>query len=508
MIARYVFDGVIDAKLVEELALGQHPAIEQDLVWMARRGELAGVVVKPPRYSATSIQWHADCERKFYWPTIAGLDSPPTESMRFGTKLHLHQERWLKHGTPQGDDVAGKLAALGAIMLPKPFTPGLQVEQPFELDPARTGLPVTITGTADFVIAPHDSEGRPDHSARHFVLGDHKTMKSRRYFHEKTKAWLSKNIQSNVYAYAKWIAMFEAGWRELRVVDKRWFYYFREDKQVELLKQPDTLEHVRECFETDVKPRVLAMAEMVSAAPRVTDVPANESACDAYGGCPHRARCFGFGQGSKVMGVLAGNFSKGAIAAKAAGTQPPPPKGAKTAPTAVNPPAPRPFTPKAAPPQDAVEDMEQEGEQQEQQQEEEAAPPPKAKKPKGATKKVAEVAAQTEKAFAPKGQALTTPGLNPGHEYWLFVGCAPAKGWTAPTTLIEEIIGAAQSRAGEGTHSGHYREGYGLLEAAFASWMEENALEGAIVLDPNSMVGRDLVSLLRSHASCVIERRA
>ncbi|MCC6811361.1 MAG: PD-(D/E)XK nuclease family protein, partial [Deltaproteobacteria bacterium] len=102
---------------------------EKDLVVLARAGQLKGVVKKPPRISATTIQNFADCERRFYWAALAGLDTPPSESMKFGTKLHVHQERWLKHGTPQGDDAPGKLASLGAMLLPRPKAPGLAVEE-------------------------------------------------------------------------------------------------------------------------------------------------------------------------------------------------------------------------------------------------------------------------------------------------------------------------------------------------------------------------------------------
>ncbi len=545
MIAKTLNHPIVDAKLVEELAIGRHPHVEGMLVQHAREGTLKGIVTKPPRYSATTIQNFNDCERKFYWQTLAGLDSPPSEAMKFGTKLHAHAENWLKKKiAPQGD-AAAQLANLGLRLLPQPNTAGLTVERQFELKPEVTGLPVIITGTKDLTVRPHTPDGKPDYAARHFMLGDHKTMRSRRYFGEKTQTWLSLNIQANVYAYDEWTQLYAAGWQDLRVVDKRWFYYFREDKQAELLRQPDTLEHVQAQFESVIKPRVLRMAEMVSAAPRIGDVPANESACDSYGGCAHRARCFGMGGGSKVMGaqaarfsksgllkvmnnepshtaavrehgsavqeeknmgVLAGKFGKGAIAAKAQ-EQPPPPKGAGTA---INPPAPRPFVAKATPVAEP-EETQEETQTEEAVEEQEEQPKPKATKkttkPKGAVEKVAEVAAQTEKAFAPK-TSRTTPGFNSEHDFWLFVGCSPSKGFSVEPVLIETIIGSAQAKAAQGTNNGHYREGYGLLEASFSQWLEENALCGAVIVDPGSIVARDVVSLLRAHANVVVERRA
>ncbi|MCC6808512.1 MAG: hypothetical protein IT381_13890, partial [Deltaproteobacteria bacterium] len=438
-----------------------------------------------------------------------------------------HQERWLKHGTPQGDDAPGKLASLGAMLLPRPKAPGLAVEESFELLPKQTGLPVSITGTKDFVVRPGELD------AKGFLLGDHKTMGQRRYFHEKTKAWLEGNIQSNVYAYAEWVQLHAQGFTELRVVDKQWIYYFRDDKAVEKLRSVQGLDDVRERFERDVVPRVRAMAAMVAAAPKVSDVPEapGRESCDSYGGCPHRARCFGFGAGSAFagagatrfsksgiiariegavvapeglaqqeaedMGLLAGKFGKATIAEKAKTL--PPPKGA----TGINPPAPKPYTPPVQEETQAEEEMALETAQaivEEQ--------PKKAAKPKGAEKRVAEVAAQTEKAFAPKQVGdLRAPGGNPAHDYWLFIGCAPTKGFSVEATDLASLLGTAQANAANAAGSSHYRQGnsYGLLESAFAAWMEENAIVGAVfVADPKTIAARDVIDLLRAHANVVV----
>lgn len=490
----------VDEKTIEALARGELPELERELVIRARAGTLKGVVTKPPRYSASSIQAFADCERKYLWPTVAGLDTAATESQRFGTKLHKHVELWLKDGTPPpSTDEAGRLAQVGLGALPKPNAAGMAVEEQFEL--RVPGLPVTITGTKDLVVRPSEEQ------ATSFQLWDHKTMKDVRYFGEKTKPWLSGNIQANVYAFAEWVTLGELGFNNLRVVDKRWVYYFRRQKQVEVLRVVDDLGHVRERFEKDVVPLVHKMAAMAKERPRAGDVPrADESVCEAYGGCGHRARCFGYGLtgGGATVGILAGKFGKAAISAKVNEAQG---KAPTHAATAVNPPAPRPYTPPKSL-ATAYEEANDPASTDDAPTEQEAPPPKKTAKPKGAEKKVAEVAAQTEKAFAPKskGQDLRTPGSNPGHDFWLFLGCAPQKGFSVEPTLLEDIVGTAQANASQGMQSGHYREGYGLLEIAFAAWLEENALTGAVVVDPNSIVARDVLGLLKAHASVVIGR--
>ncbi len=486
----------INASMIAALAQGQHPAIERALVQRARAGELAGVVSKPARYSATSIQWFVDCERLFFWPTLAGLESPPSTAQKFGTKLHAYQERYLKTGDlPPRDSPEGVLANIGLPLLPNPKTPGLYVEEPFEV--LFEGLPVAITGTKDFGVDPQDP------SAVSFLLGDHKTAGSMNPKYKKTKAWLHGNVQSNLYAYTKWAELLAKGYDKLTIVDKQWIYYFKAEKQAERLRSVDSLDDVAANFENVIKPAILGMARMVREMPRVGDVatPSDKSVCDAYGGCPHRARCFGMGQLETNMGALAGRFTKDAINAKAAALP-----GAGVA---INPPKPKPLTLKVieeevGPPLDDVETAETP-------QEETVAPAKRGRKPKGAEQLVKDTAAAVDKAFAPRvpTDSKRTPGGNPAHDFWLFCDCDPTFGFDAPVLLIEKIVGAAQADAAVSTGGAHYRgaNSYGALEASFAAWLESNALVGAVKVDSRSIVARDVVGLLRAHASMVVEGR-
>ncbi len=186
--------------------------------------------------------------------------------------------------------------------------------------------------------------------------------------------------------------------------------------------------------------------------------------------------------------------------------------------SAINPPKPKPMAPpkKLAPPPEVEEEEEEQVEETEEQEvaeetEEEAPPPPKAK-PKAAPKTKL-TSSDDEDAPTPRkpgAAGRTTPGYNPEHNFWLFVGCAPTRGFDGAAVDIEQIIGAAQQDGAARNGKDHYREGssYGLLEACFAKWLEENPLVGLIVVsDSTTLAARDVIGLLRAHAATVIDAR-
>lgn len=504
----------IDAADIAALAAGKHTnqmELERTLVQLAREGELKGVVTKAPRYSATTIQWHADCQRKFFWPTIAGLEDPPSEQQKFGTTLHAYQEKYLLTGElPPRHSPEGILASIGLPLLPKPLAPGLYVEQPFEVK--FEDVPVIITGTRDFGVDPTDEEL----DAKGFMLGDHKTKKNKKY--PMSKEWLEKNIQANLYAYTKWAELHARGFTQLRVVSKNWIYYYKEEREGFKLRTVQALDEVAEQFETVIKPNVINMAAIAQAAPKLSDIPlpTDRSVCDQYGGCKHRARCFGFGNKSESnMGVLANKYSQSNIAAQAA-----PARAAATgAGAAINPPPAPKVPPRSLAQVQEAQDMADVPADVAAEVAEQEAAPPVAKKGRRTKAQIAADNAaaaaeqpaeqsEVEEARTPS-MSRTTPGANPAHDFWLFVGCRPAKGFDATTVYAEEIVGSAQAQAANRLGTQHYREGtgnYGVLEACFADWLEANPLAGAIIVDPASIVARDIIGLLRAHAAVVIER--
>ncbi len=516
---------VINDEMIERLGQKKEPELERTLVDLARNGGLAGVVSKPARYSATTIQWYSDCQRKFYWPTLAGLPDPPSTAQELGTELHKHQEIYLKTGKlPPNNTFAGMLANKGLVHLPQAKSKGLFVEADFEVQ--LPGVPVVVTGQIDFTKDPSDA------AAKSFLLGDHKTARSKRW--PKDAKWLATNIQSNLYTKVRADELKKI-FKSLRAVEKKWVYYYKDERIVEPLHITQSLDDVEEQYGTIIQPALIGMARMVREAPKVTDVPAaDRSVCEMYRGCPHQTRCFGMGanaskstfskagivakletKGESNMGAVAVKFSKQAIAAKVQGAG-----------STINPPKPKigiKAAPKAPPPEieEEIEETEVGGGETEAEVEEEVveeeeevlAPAPVKAKPKAAiqAKPAPVVVEEEEEAPTPRkaGKAgRTTPGANPQHNFWLFVGCRPTRGFEAEAVDFETVIGAAQADGANRNGKDHYRDGasYGLLEACFAYWLEVNPLVGAIVVtDPTTLAARDVVGLLRAHASVVVE---
>lgn len=484
--------------MIVELAQGKHPDMERDLVMLARSGALRDVVGKPPRYSATTIQAHADCARKFFWPTLAGLEQPDGPHFAFGTALHKYNELYLLEGKiPSMSDAPGRLANKGLRHLPPRGTPGMRVERPFEM--RFDGVPVLVTGTQDLVLDP------PDKTTKAFNLHDYKTARSMRY--PKSKAWLYSNIQSNLYAKVRGMQLRAEGYG-VTLVHKKWHYYFKQECEApEPLKLVQSLDEVEVEYEKVIKPNLLSMARMVREMPKVGDVKAaDKKICDMYGGCPHRARCFGFGQKETTMGVLAGKFGKQALNAKA--------EVVRGAGAAINPPKAAPMKAKPAEPEveepTEVDDQVDVNDDSPDETPQEVAPVVAAKKPRKAAKTEVAPEPEAEEPTPMKiGPTRTTPGYNSGHEYWLLVNSEITFGGTTEVTPIEKIIGSAQAAAAQSTGGTHYRGGnsYGALEAAFASWMEENAIGGVVSVDKDTIIARDVLSLLKTHASLVIEGR-
>lgn len=479
----------------------------------AYRGDAGLFAPKAERYSATTIKSWKECERKFYWPYVVGIDAPPSGAQQFGTLGHAFVERYLKTGELPGTAThEAAVATAGLRHLPQPQSTRLLVEHQFEL-PWRVGSEtVKVIGTADLVVKPEEVDDDT------FGLRDHKFVKQLKWAMSKTQ--LADDIQSNLYAHVFFGKLHAMGYRALSYVEKQWIYYQKESVGPgKYVAEPTTVTNTREQVERfvrkEIEPALGSMRALVVERPRLWDVGYNEGACGSYGGCPHRQRCFS----QKAM-----ESKLGVITQSAAPTQPARPPITKQsiadkarqirhAATDVNPPPPQGDSP--GPIYDAA--MKWKAEQ---------AAATKAEEPKQWTEEVKDAAEEVVKRAPKKAKAETpapapeqdeTPsddvrkralGYNPEHAYWLYVGCRPTKGFTGKLISVEELTAQAALDANGVAKESHYRlqfGGHGLLQAAFDRWMAEHPIKGAVVVPEGSLAGSNVLDSLRLHAALVNE---
>ena len=88
-------------------------------------------------FSASQITLYRDCPRKWGWKYLAFLSEPQSDAGKLGDAVDSGQlQPYLRAGTPfdyTRPDQAGYIAASGLQHLPKPGTPGLEVQKWFQV---------------------------------------------------------------------------------------------------------------------------------------------------------------------------------------------------------------------------------------------------------------------------------------------------------------------------------------------------------------------------------------
>jgi len=425
---------------------------------------------KPARYSATTLKSIMACQRRHYFEQVVGIDAPVGPALLFGTKVHAHLERYLKHGiVPRvgpNAEPEERLAATGLKHLPLPGTPGMQVEAPFSFVAWPNGP--TFTGTQDLFVGPtiEKTDERWDDGPPPDVvdLYDHKTTGDySRYARNgwalsadedtgPARKYLSKDPQALAYALAL-IRRFDVQ----KGVNLKWVYYQKNGLPAVPVATFITKEQATTQWRDELLPVVELMHIQHTKRPSLAQVPAHEDHCDAFGGCPHRSYCVDYrgprannaatGEGERTVGKLADSLMKEAKETKKTETKGDAP--------AMNPPAPQasPFATvkeaTAAPSAPAQAPVE--------------AKPEEVKVKKGKLSESIAAGAATvtnetilnavaaSKAERPSERAMreskeettTKPAAPSGAGFNLFVGCEPVKGAKRETMLVADLVSGA-----------------------------------------------------------------
>lgn len=238
--------------------------------------------LKGPRISATRIQQYDDCARKWVAQAVQGFDGdeprplPATTAQAFGTNVHLIAEQWLRDGIAPPQTLEGRTFLGGINYLPKPKTPGVKVELPFQTKIAGKDF----SGTMDCVWVREDGS---------VMLIDHKTTSNLRW--AKTPAQLHGDQQAVAYAWG----LFEQ-FPELELLDLRWVYYQRvtaidEIPMAKCIDLQMSREYAKDYWEKRLAPSASSMLELYRKRAHPADVEGNPLMCKAYGGCPYRKDC-------------------------------------------------------------------------------------------------------------------------------------------------------------------------------------------------------------------------
>lgn len=217
------------------------------------------------RLSASQIQTFSDCQRKWAWRYVEGIEEPPSPAAERGKEVHAVLEKYLSGGEIDFTTEIGYIAAAGLEHLPKPGTPGLSIEQEFHFE-GPSG---------------HSYLGYKDLEQLGSVT-DHKTTSDLKW--QKTPEDLKKDIQATLYA----VDYFRK-YPEENDVELRWVYYQTRNTRKSAITRLRV--HQPETWQRFLEIEQIAEQMEVASSKRALDLPPNINHCSAYGGCPHQGRC-------------------------------------------------------------------------------------------------------------------------------------------------------------------------------------------------------------------------
>ena len=256
----------------------------------------------PARFSPSQFKTARACERRWYLEKVEGFGSPPTRATALGSEVHAILEAYQRGSAPPPDNEAGRVAAPVVPLLPaRDSVVLIEEERTFILQQSGAGVLCRI----DFATR---------NPAGHVEPWDFKTTSSPKY--AATTETLATDLQMACYAHALSPAA-DVRVRHLvtltRGKPRAWEVSApsRLDSRAEIIHSLDVLAERLIALRTDGRR---------DAARKNTD------ACNDYGGCPHRGRCFGSGSEPGKGDRMATMLEKMRAMKEAAAGKPPAPE--------------------------------------------------------------------------------------------------------------------------------------------------------------------------------------
>jgi hypothetical protein len=214
-------------------------------------------------FSASQVETFLSCQRKWAWRSIEKVSTPPHPSAQLGLEVHKEIEHHYRFGRPF--DLArmpGRIAMSGYHLMP-PQAGTYDVEKHFRVQIGR-----------------HHFQGYIDLWWPGNVR-DWKTTSNLKY----AKTDLCSDVQGAIYAYADGSPVVRLEWVYMQTKGKRGATVTVADATLE--KISPTLRRIESAADE--------MQGHIDGKRRALDLLPNVDHCDAFGGCPYQARCFGDG---------------------------------------------------------------------------------------------------------------------------------------------------------------------------------------------------------------------
>lgn len=228
-----------------------------------------------PIFSATQISAFRGCRRKWGYRSIDKVKGDDNRYARKGEAVHKVAEKFLRDGTPPGDDEPGRIFKPALKYAPAPGS-CLSVETLFRYAPDLQ--PFELSGKEDWV------REIPAGIASEIEVGDWKTTSDFKW--TKTQAQLLTDVQATVYAVRR---MHLHAVPEVRC---RWIYLLSNASRpqarcVEFVMKQGAVGPVWRSILDDC----LEMAYLVETIKEAKELPADPRECERFGGCPYRSTC-------------------------------------------------------------------------------------------------------------------------------------------------------------------------------------------------------------------------
>src|SRR5271166_4554171 len=225
------------------------------------------------RLSASQVQTFSDCQRKWAWKYVAGVEEPPSPAAELGRAVHAELEKYLRGGEINFTTEVGYIAAAGLEHLPKPGTLGLRVEEEFHFE-GPSGH--SYLGYKDLEVP------GVVQLAQIGIVYDHKTTSDLKW--QKTEDDLKKDVQATLYA----VDYFRNHPDEADV-ELRWVYYQTKNTKKSAVTRLRVSQE--QAWQRFLEIEQIAQQMGDASTKRALELAPNVNHCSAYGGCPHQGRC-------------------------------------------------------------------------------------------------------------------------------------------------------------------------------------------------------------------------